>query len=1479
MTLLLTVAALMNFPKVQTAVGRKVAEIVSNRIDGNITFDGIYLSIPNRIIIDSPCITSSASDTLFVSERLSVTIDATSLLKGEYKVHTFFVKGGFFNLHTYPDGHSIITDVFGAPKDTSSSKIQLCASLRKLELKDFRYRMLDEYRPVPDIGHAMNFSDLDVSGITLYCDKIRFCSDTLKARIKSLSAREKSGYVLEKLSGEVTVGPEGVNIDDLLIEDRWSRVRSTYLKLGFHGVADLNDFISKVNLGANFRDTYLDFTTLSYFAGSLEKMKLKLLVDGDVSGPVVSLHSRSLYVRSSTEESIIDLGFSLVGLDEPDVAMLDVQIRNCRTTCADVARILASLNDGPVNPTVAGFAPGEVFTFSGSLDGFFTDLVAFGRLDSNLGAIDVDMLMGSADAENFKLTGNIAAVDFEAGRFIDNDRLGSVSLSATASANIASDRKNTSVRLDTLAIDRIRFNGYDYGMISGNGSLRYDEFEGMVRGDDPNLNFLFHGLLHLIPDSRLSRYNFDLWLGNADLHALNFDKRDTSRVSFHTSVDLDRTKEGAMTGDVGIDDLVLTEPGGKHPIDHIGINFRNDDLHHEVRLQSGIADASFEGNAPILDFVSDLKSLTLNSEFWNLSSPRYASAEPIGHEYSFSLLTGGLEDVLSFFAPGVFIAPGTSLDLSLSANDSLTMRSASDLVAFGNSLVRNLTVEGHNGSQMLSVDLGAEALHLGALKLSSNRLSLTGDDNVAGASYSCFNEGDPGSSARLDLAVEFTDTLVSPYRMVASIFKSNVDLYGDRWTIEPAKVSMRKGFFDIDGLHIHNGDRSIMANGKVSASPRDSISVEVSDLDLMVFNPFLSSVDGLDLKGVLNVDGTAAGVLGTPMIDMNGDIDGLYAFGKEMGDLLLTSEYDDDKKAFDISLLNIMGKEMPLRVDGTFAPQTGLLALNSSLKDFSIDCFAPLASSVFSELSGGLSGDISVSGPLDSLSLACENGHFDDVRMRIDFTDVPYTLNGPFTIDDKGIHFDNIALRDDYNGTGTVSGGIDLGGFRNIVLDTRVRLENALGLDNGPLQSPSFYGRLFCDGRVRINGPLNDLALSVTATTLENTSLYIPLGNAAAQSNKILTFINSNEVKDVYSVYDSLLVAHDKMNVSPSRLAININATATPEAEVNLELNKTSGDVVKARGQGMINVAIDDSKSLFDLKGDYTITEGDYRFVFMGLAARDFTVDPGGTIKFNGNIMDSDLNLSAKYRTKASIGTLIADTTSVSSRRNVDCFINATGKLSNPQMNLSMDIPDLDPTTKGRVETALNTEDKVMKQFVSLLLSGSFLPDEQSGIVNNTTLLYSNASEMLANQVNNILKQLDIPLDIGFNYQPGTNQKDMFDVAVSAQLFNNRVTVNGNLGNKQYVGGSNNDLAGDIDVEIKVDKAGKFKVNLFSHSADQFTNYLDQTQRNGAGLVYQQEFDTFREFIRNTFWSKSRREEYERQQAESRRTRLRQPAP
>ena len=283
-------------------------------------------------------------------------------------------------------------------------------------------------------------------------------------------------------------------------------------------------------------------------------------------------------------------------------------------------------------------------------------------------------------------------------------------------------------------------------------------------------------------------------------------------------------------------------------------------------------------------------------------------------------------------------------------------------------------------------------------------------------------------------------------------------------------------------------------------------------------------------------------------------------------------------------------------------------------------------------------------------------------------------------------------------------------------------------------------------------------------------------------------------------------------------------------------------------GNGKIQLSIDPSINKFDLYGDYAIERGDYLFTLQNIISKKFIIEQGSHISFNGDINKTTLNIVALYKTRAPLNTLVTDTTSSvgNARRPVDCRINITGNLFNPTLKYTVEVQNLDPSTRAQVEAALNTEEKMSRQFLSLLAFNSFMPEDQSGISNID--LRASASEMLSNQLNNIFSQLNIPFDVGFIYNTGTtiDEQSNVDLAISTQLFNNRLRISAMSNTKNY----NSDFTGDVDAEWQLDKQNRFRLKGFTHSANQFTDQLDNSQRSGIGIIYQEDFNTFGELFK-----------------------------
>ena len=729
------------------------------------------------------------------------------------------------------------------------------------------------------------------------------------------------------------------------------------------------------------------------------------------------------------------------------------------------------------------------------------------------------------------------------------------------------------------------------------------------------------------------------------------------------------------------------------------------------------------------------------------------------------------------------------------------------------------------------------------------------DNNHIGLGYTYENQGDRVNRGEFfihgDLSREDDQLEIG-----IGLLPSTLYLNSKQWNIQSSQATIRGKEITVPSVEFTSGEEAIRLSGGTSRMLRDTLTLSLERFDISMLNAIIGEKFGL--KGAA----TGKVMLTSPLenVGLIGEIlcDSTYISGRPVGIMNITSVWNEEFQRFDIGLKNILNGKSSVSLEGNFSPKHKLLNAQAVFDRFDVGYISPLTQEIFSEMAGELSGKILLDGPLSSLGIASEDTRLDGGQLRIGYTNVPYNVDGGFHIDSEGVWFDDISVRDRYDGRGKVSGSINWDYFRDIRFDTSVNVSQMECIDIDEKQAEYFYGQVFANGKVHIGGPLEALVLSVDATTTKPGQLHIPIsGIDTSQGTTDLLQFKQPYIEVKIDPYEDMLRKLRQKKKSDSNFGVNLRVNATQDVEAFIEIDKASGNVLSGKGNGLINLEV--GTDVFSIKGDYRLSSGKYKFSAMNLVNRDFLIQDGSTINFTGDIMDSRLDIDAIYRTKASLSTLISDTSSVSNRRNVECGIKISDKISSPKISFSINVPDLDPTVKSRVESALSTEDKVQKQFLSLMIMNNFLPDDQSGIVNN---MYGNVGDLMMNQINNIFQKLDIPVDLGLKYQPNDKGTDIFDVAVSTQLFNNRVVVNGNIGNKATgSGGSQNGVAGDIEIEIKLDRPGSFRLNLFSHSADQYTNTLDNSQRSGVGLTYQTEFNTIGQFVRKMFSNKEKRQQ------------------
>lgn len=1456
----------LQIPALQTWLARGVVGTVSNKINGDIKVGKVYFVFFNRLVLNDVSITEKENstgtlkDTLLSCSKLSVTLSPMELIKGNIKLNSVSLSDGIFNLQNEGVGMSNLKRIFNLgkkQKDTTRKKsVNLLAG--SLKLRDFRFVMQNP-RNYRDRGpFCMNFADLDVKDIDININSISLERDTLRANIKNISAKEKCGFNLKHLEGLLQVTAHKAVIKDLWIEDEYSNIPAEYFSMSFDTTDDFSDFVNRVKLGINLSDAYINFKTIGKFAPSLMNSSLAFYANGEIEGRVNNIKADNLEVTSESGLTFLRLKARLSGLPDVPSTMASVKIEECHTMPGDIASIIASINNTPEIPFLTRLTPSVRYNFTADLTGLLYDFAVRGRLTSPVGSVNMDILLDASPEQRekgLKLDGFIKTRELNLGKILNNKMLGSVTLDGNIESVFKSERLGgMNVNLKMLKVTELGFNNYNYKNIIATGLYNTKLFDGKIICHDPNLDFIFQGLFSF-DRTKNSMYNFYMDMPYANLHALNIDKRDTiSEISLLTTANFIRTPDHDINGTIKIKDPYFRNSKGGFDLGDITLESVMETNNYHSYFQSQFMNAQYTGNIAISTFVSDFITSTIRrtagnylvKDGKNIETENYITGEDKEREAKRGELNIHFSDtrgLLEALMPKLYVAPKSVLRVYRN-NSFNCLDFRSDIISYDKNLLSDIVIDIDKQDTVLTTTVNASKLVAQGMVLDSARVGIKGTDNRLKMNIS-FAGDSSNTKAIINSNIDFLRDDSGRYINLL-LANSSVNINDERWNISTPQICFMDSTITVNDFRLWHGYQTLNVNGRYSKSADDTVKVALNRFNLALLNRLMTK--DFDFKGYLSGSAELSYIDRNPNISLNLRGDSIYVAGKEAGTVKVKSSWDNSNKRINITLGNSLGKRSPFMAKGWFKPDSSLIEAKAYMNNFAPGYFAPYLQGIISELDGSVSGELTLKGSLKRPELYGDNVKLNDLGFVVDFTNVPYKVNGDVEITPKGINVKNADLSDGRGGSGKVNGGLAYNCFKDMRLNTNVSFRNVMALNTKEDESSAFYGTAFATGSIGINGPFNRIHLGIDALTNRNTLIHIPLSNAStASQTNILTF--KQPVKETRAErLDSLILSKKTKPKTASQMDVELKLNVTPDAEIFIEINKEVGDVLKANGTGLINMEVSPAKNLFNMFGDYNINKGSYKFVVLGLAAKDFTIQPGGMINFNGNIERTNLNLSAMYKTKASINTLIADTSAVSTRRTVECILDMSGRLMNPQLNFSINIPDLDPTVKAQVESALSTDGQIQKQFMALLVSGGFIPNEQSGIANSSTILYSNASEILSNQLNNILQQLGIPIDLGLNYARGDKGTNIFDVAISTSLFNNRVLVSGNMGNDPNTTGRN--VIGNFDVEIKLDKNGRLRLNLFSHATDSYSNSLDYSQRNGVGIVYQQGFDSFRQLFR-----------------------------
>ncbi len=1443
--MLLFVAAvfLIRIPAVQTFVTARVTAYLSGMLHTRVEVKRVDIEFFKKLVLKDIYIEDLHQDTLLYASKLKADISLLDLNNHLLTIALVELHGGVIGLKRYKEDDDLnlvklLEQIKMGKGDTTAAAWKF--NIRNIFLVDnhFTFRDLrwDDYTP------CIDFEDVDVSHINAHLESIEFLGDSVFFNARNISLREKKGFYVRHLNAKAKIAPDEMRFNDLDIETSGSSLKGQ-LTFSYESFKSFRDFLEKVHFNSSFQKSILDSRDIAYFAKELIGLDKKVNFSGDIRGTVNNIKGRNMDI-ACLDHTRFRGNVSLRGLPDLEETFIDLLVDQLVTSKQDIESIPGFPFDQPGNIRIPENLDAlGVVRFKGKFTGFYNDFVAYGNLQSALGFLSSDInLKFDKDLNKSSYAGNISASSFHAGKLLLIDKyLGEITCKAKISGTGFSMNKVNAL-LEGSVSDMDLY-GYHYTNIQVKGQIAKRLFSGNLNVEDENIKLDFNGKVDF--SGELPVFDFYAGLRQAYLGHLHLSNRDTgSMIGCEAFFNFKGNTIDNITGTLQLKDITYLEHGILYKADELALFSGTDESGKTISLKSDFVDANFHGQFRLSSAVESFRNM-LGKYIPAMPSHTITVSEP--HSFTYAIDFKKTADLCILFLPDLYIEPGTSLEGHYnSAIDDfgLQLRSrriAYDIIDFNHIALTGFTQ--HNRFKLQS-NVGEFFIH-DSLKLHDINLALETNRDSANLSIVIADYDSLPNSLNLKSLALFRED----GRTLLTIEPSLIKLENKKWDIHPENlVTFDSTGMKLEKIVLTSGNEKVEVSGIISSRENDVLEVKLTDFRTPLLNKVLAIYD-------INIGGTANGTIRLSAV--SGDIKlasdlsvkDFSFFEDTLGNAFSLVSWEKGRSMIDIDGHIDRNDFKNIEIKGRYylkKEAEDSMAFDIHLRKFPVQTFNHFLKGIFSDLRGLLNVDVKLYGSSRE-PLVDGSGNFQKTAFTIDYLNTRYSFSHDFKIDDKQISFDNLIVNDEHGNKATVSGGIYHHHLREFFFSLVIRATNLQCLHTTAAQNDIFYGNAYGTGVVKISGDPDFLSMNISLKSERGTLINLPLSNPVEVKNK--AFINFVSAGDT-------LALKEKLKVDLRGIDMEFDLEITPDAEIKLIFDEKIGDVITGRGSGNINLSID-PLGTFNIYGNYEISSGNYLFTLQNLINKDFRIDKGGTIRWNGDPYDAQINIEALYKLNAVLNDLIQDTSSDSynKRYPVELHLHLTEKLFNPRITFNVVVPNLDPATESIVTRYLKSEEDINTQVFSLLLARRFSRprdlQNSPNIASSNNPVGENAAELLSTQVSQWISQISSDFDLGVNYRPGNQvTRDEFEVMVSTSILNDRISIDGNVGVASNSQSSSN-IVGDFNIEYKVSPDGRFRVKAFNKTNNNsLINANNSLYTQGIGVFYRRDFDSWSDLLK-----------------------------
>ena len=531
------------------------------------------------------------------------------------------------------------------------------------------------------------------------------------------------------------------------------------------------------------------------------------------------------------------------------------------------------------------------------------------------------------------------------------------------------------------------------------------------------------------------------------------------------------------------------------------------------------------------------------------------------------------------------------------------------------------------------------------------------------------------------------------------------------------------------------------------------------------------------------------------------------------------------------------------------------LNLDLDFYNLNLDFLSPLGRDAVQNIKGAITGNVNLWGPLNQLK---HNGILDlkDAQIGIPYLNLLYKADATqVDLINQDFVFRAVNLKEQAEGTSAfMDGTFSHVNFRDWSLDLQIESDRMLLLNTIQKPESLFFGQGFLNGNLSLTGPTRNLSISMQGTSEEGTSIKIPWAESYGISdNSFVNFIDKNaqRVEDVNTESKELKEIRG--------IEMDFELDVTNDASIEIVIDQETGSYLSGRGAGNLFMEIN-TNGKFNMWGDFITYDGIYNFKNLSVIDKKFNVKPGGTIVWEGNPLEAQMDLEAVYNVPGGANpALLLDNPNFNKSIPTEVLIRLQGNLLKPDDPVfEIDFPNTSGTLTSEINYRLADPQRSQLQAISLLSQGIFINEvsvSMQGITNN---LYQKASDI----VSNLIGEENDKLKVGIDYLQG-DKSALLDIATEDRLgftlstqISDRILLNGKIG--VPVGGVEQTLiVGNIQIDFILNDEGSLRAKVFNKENEfrYIGDELGYTQ--GVGLSYDVDFNTFKELIQKVVASQS----------------------